>query len=636
MRKKLQLLTLMAALLLGVFNVNAQDNGIITGQTRSGSYVIMLEEMAVPYDVSNNGQHVAIQSFEAGTSYYWSSTGGLDTIAGMAYSVTDDGKVAGTFVNNAGISMAGYWMPSTQTWTPLPTNPAYPNVNASTEYNSLWCMNNAGDTYAVMHMDANFNAFPYTYNETSGFQALPCTGYTGGRPNSISDNGDVVAGFVISDFGFWIPAFWADNQLTVIDDFVGEATAVSANGRYVAGFTEDATSRSFIYDRNNSTTTIVPDLSGTTDGLHATCITNDGDVFGYINAFPPFYRTAFACTRGAYLSFADYLAMRGFTEAASWTIQAVYSVSADGNTFVGAATSADGATSFSFIVTLDPLPECGAPENLTATIDEDVYTTINLNWDAPADPVGVTYDIYASVLDETPLVSGVAATQYSFTDNQPGERSFIVKAVWPDGCVSVPSNNATVTVYSCPADAMCSLTFIVNDEYGDGWNGASIKITSTQGGEVNYVELSDPVEQATIELPLCSDELSFEWISGDYDEECSFSILFGDSTLYTSTDPITTGVFFTYTLDCPNADVAIDEYENQNVVIYPNPADNYINIVAENIEMVSVYNSVGQLMQTIAADGKNVTVNTADYNSGIYFIQVVANGVSSTQKVIVR
>ena len=86
MRKILSVFTLIAILLVGVVTTNAQSNGIRTGQTRTGSYVIMLQEMAVPYDVSNNGQHVVIQSFEAGLSYYWSATGGLDTLFGLAYS----------------------------------------------------------------------------------------------------------------------------------------------------------------------------------------------------------------------------------------------------------------------------------------------------------------------------------------------------------------------------------------------------------------------------------------------------------------------------------------------------------------------------------------------------------------------
>lgn len=637
MRKILSVFTLIAILLVGVVTTNAQSNGIRTGQTRTGSYVIMLQEMAVPYDVSNNGQHVVIQSFEAGLSYYWSATGGLDTLFGLAYSVSDDGKVAGTF-NYNGLNTAGYWLPSTQTWTALPINPAFPTNGLPDEYNGMWCMNNSGDKYVVMHIDENYVSYPYTYTVDNGFQALPCTPYPGGgRGNAISDDGNIIAGFVVTESGFWAPAFWNNYQLHAMNDLSGEATAVSANGRYVAGYAEAIpATQAFVYDRVTETTFYVPDMSGSADGLHATCVTNDGDVFGFINSFPPFFRTAFACVRGTYLSFSDYLLMRGFTDAVNWTIQSVYSVTADGNTFIGAASI--GEEAFSFIISLEPLPECGAPENLTATIDEDVYTTINLNWDAPADPIGVTYDIYTSILDSVPFATGVTTTSYSIPDNEPGQRSFIVKAVWPDGCVSVPSNNATVTVYSCPANSMCSLTFVMNDEYGDGWNGASIKIVGEQG-DVAIVDYDDQVDQLTVEVPFCSDNLTFEWISGEWDEECTFSILFGDSTIYTSPDVIDetfAGVFFTYELQCPTVDVDIEENLNQNVQIYPNPADNHINVAAKNIEMVSVYNSVGQLVETINANGNQVVVNTAKYNSGIYFVRVVANGTAITQKIIVR
>ena len=638
MRKILSVFTLIAILLVGVVTTNAQPNGIRTGQTRTGSYVIMLQEMAVPYDVSNNGQHVVIQSFEAGLSYYWSATGGLDTLFGLAYSVSDDGKVAGTF-NYNGLNTAGYWLPSTQTWTALPINPAFPTNGLPDEYNGMWCMNNSGDKYVVMHIDENYVSYPYTYTVDNGFQALPCTPYPGGgRGNAISDDGNIIAGFVVTESGFWAPAFWNNYQLHAMNDLSGEATAVSANGRYVAGYAEAIpATQAFVYDRVTETTFYVPDMSGSADGLHATCVTNDGDVFGFINSFPPFFRTAFACFRGNYLSFNDYLLMRGFTAAATWTIQAVYSVSADGNTFVGAASEGD-ENSFTFIITLDPLAECDGPENLTATIDEVEYSTVNLSWDAPADPTGVTYDVYGSIFDSVPLATGITATQYAVTNCDLGQKSFVVKAVWPDGCVSAPSNSASVIVNPCLAVEMCNITFVLNDIYADGWNGAAIKVSTAQGMEY-LVEFKEQIGTKTVELPSCSDDLTFEWVPGEWDSECSFTIYFGDSLLYTSslemTQEIENNEFLTYTLVCPNT-TGIEVYEENNVQIYPNPADNHINVAAENIEMVSVYNSVGQLVETINANGNQVVVNTAKYNSGIYFVRVVANGTSITQKIIVR
>ena len=185
---------------------------------------------------------------------------------------------------------------------------------------------------------------------------------------------------------------------------------------------------------------------------------------------------------------------------------------------------------------------------------------------------------------------------------------------------------------------MCNITFVLNDIYADGWNGAAIKVSTAQGMEY-LVEFKEQIGTKTVELPSCSDDLTFEWVPGEWDSECSFTIYFGDSLLYTSslemTQEIENNEFLTYTLVCPNT-TGIEVYEENNVQIYPNPADNHINVAAENIEMVSVYNSVGQLVETINANGNQVVVNTAKYNSGIYFVRVVANGTSITQKIIVR
>lgn len=76
--------------------------------------------------------------------------------------------------------------------------------------------------------------------------------------------------------------------------------------------------------------------------------------------------------------------------------------------------------------------------------------------------------------------------------------------------------------------------------------------------------------------------------------------------------------------------------ENINMSVYPNPAmEGEINIQLNGESKVSIYNTVGQLVETFVFDGVK-SVDVSDYASGVYFIKADNGNVSTTQKVIVK
>ena len=71
--------------------------------------------------------------------------------------------------------------------------------------------------------------------------------------------------------------------------------------------------------------------------------------------------------------------------------------------------------------------------------------------------------------------------------------------------------------------------------------------------------------------------------------------------------------------------------------IYPNPARESVSIVAEDgLQQVTVYNLLGQQMETKNLKGKNrCVINTNDYPSGIYLVHLATeNGVAMKRLVI--
>ena len=86
----------------------------------------------------------------------------------------------------------------------------------------------------------------------------------------------------------------------------------------------------------------------------------------------------------------------------------------------------------------------------------------------------------------------------------------------------------------CPTEDQCELTFELTDNYGDGWNGAAINVVDAAtnivlaaltNNNLNGITGDDTNELNTITLSMCDGlELRFEWVSGNYDDECSYVV----------------------------------------------------------------------------------------------------------------
>lgn len=80
----------------------------------------------------------------------------------------------------------------------------------------------------------------------------------------------------------------------------------------------------------------------------------------------------------------------------------------------------------------------------------------------------------------------------------------------------------------------------------------------------------------------------------------------------------------------------INELTENNFSFFPNPANNVLNIKAENnIEQLLITDMSGRVIKTINNyNTRQAKFDVVDLKSGIYFIQVVSNGVLQVQKFI--
>ena len=80
--------------------------------------------------------------------------------------------------------------------------------------------------------------------------------------------------------------------------------------------------------------------------------------------------------------------------------------------------------------------------------------------------------------------------------------------------------------------------------------------------------------------------------------------------------------------------INVTEIEENNISIYPNPVKDLVKIQGNNINNISIYNSVGVLVEKIEVRGNEVEINMSDYNTGIYFVQVNTENGTATRKVV--
>ena len=83
--------------------------------------------------------------------------------------------------------------------------------------------------------------------------------------------------------------------------------------------------------------------------------------------------------------------------------------------------------------------------------------------------------------------------------------------------------------------------------------------------------------------------------------------------------------------------LSTDEFLASSFKVYPNPANNYITIESNNMEIsgIVIYDILGKNV-LVQKQLKNNSVNVSALNRGVYFIKISADNNSSTKKIILK
>lgn len=95
---------------------------------------------------------------------------------------------------------------------------------------------------------------------------------------------------------------------------------------------------------------------------------------------------------------------------------------------------------------------------------------------------------------------------------------------------------------------------------------------------------------------------------------------------------------YEYIIELSFGTVGIENVEfNKDMNVFPNPAKSVINVAAPNLNKVTVFNALGQIVYTEMSDTDNVMINVETWSDGLYYVNIeTIDGISTSQKVIVN
>ena len=332
------------------------------------------------------------------------------------------------------------------------------------------------------------------------------------------------------------------------------------------------------------------------------------------------------------------------------------------------------------------------PANLALQDNGD--QTVTVTWDAPATGTPTGYNVY---LNNELIQANHNATTYTATITKQGYQAFKVNAVYAEG-VSVPIADY-IMIYGgdCepPTDLAAAqegadvvLTWTAPDDapnyykvYLDGTlNQNNITETTFTLAQVPVGEhvfgvtsVTDDCESSmiTVTLEVIDDddtcdpptELAAVQENADViltweapaDEVDSYNVyLDGElqinttETTYTFVDVSEGTYLYGITAivgECESDIVEIEftvtgvgiSEQEATFSIFPNPADDYLQITGNYIHEIALYNIVGQMIENVTVNDNHCRIATDTLNSGIYFIKIYStDNQVYTRKIVIK
>lgn len=271
----------------------------------------------------------------------------------------------------------------------------------------------------------------------------------------------------------------------------------------------------------------------------------------------------------------------------------------------------------------------GVPSNLVAVVDDENPYDIHVSWDG-INETGYGYIVYRDGLLHRLIPEGT-----SFVD----ENASIGGHCYQIGFLSEGGENEGYSNESCATSGECYAPRNFDFQY----TGSTYKI------------------KLLWERPEPSEGLSGYYLYRKFGEDSFYTrikLLGANATSYTDNSANQVGDYYyklyavyqdlddcvsapanrkyednVFYLHAPYSADGINEAENDNVAVYPNPATDRFTVEGQGLNHVSVYNTIGQLVFDANCEGNSTVINLSNVETGVYMVRIATENGMVTKRI---
>ena len=146
----------------------------------------------------------------------------------------------------------------------------------------------------------------------------------------------------------------------------------------------------------------------------------------------------------------------------------------------------------------------------------------------------------------------------------------------------------------------CNVVFSLADSYGDGWNGASLTVSFSDGTPSQTMTVQSGSSSATYTVEIGTGvHVTLNWTSGSWDSECSFTVSYEDGDQIYNCTSVHSGVLYEFDCNCGGGSViSVDPVTNLTGELNGNEVTLYWNMVSKDEIVYHVYRNGVEIGQT--------------------------------------
>ena len=185
--------------------------------------------------------------------------------------------------------------------------------------------------------------------------------------------------------------------------------------------------------------------------------------------------------------------------------------------------------SFVYVDDVEVVPIVSCPSPINVEVSNITNNSAVISWTPVGDETAWQYTMDDGITwnDFANAPAGTTTKSYTFTGLATDTGySVKIRAYCSDSEQSEASSEVAFYTDICGDDEMCEISYSLSDRFGDSWNDAAINVVDVETGRVlTALTMERGVSNITGTLQVCNGrEISLVWVSGSFDNECSYVV----------------------------------------------------------------------------------------------------------------